>query len=203
MPQQFFKIEARSVISGDWGDYGDILQHGMTAHSPRVDGRIALERTGPFIPPVTLPGLGDIVLTDEARKLLESSGLRGFTFRPVEKKLIVELHWDTWDLNAEEPAEYPDSGEPEDYILGQQHSPIAAKALGELWELVVAFNVKISRPTSIISSYKELQINLSTWDGSDLLRGEEYGGMLFSGRARDWFSEQWGRYVSFDPFLAA
>ena len=203
MTPQFFKIKVRSVTSGDWGDYGDILQHGMTAHSRRVNGRLSLERTGPYIPPVTLPGLSDIVLTDDARKLLESSGLRGFTFRQVEKKLIVELHWDAWDLNAEEPAQYPDSGEPEDYILGQQHSPTAAMALGDLWELVVPFNVKISRPTPTVSSYKELQIDLDTWDGSDLLRGEEYGGKLFSERARDWFSNQWDQYVSFDPFPAA
>src|ERR1700743_1057940 len=118
MPLGFFKMDAVSIIPGDWGDYREILQHGMTAHSPRIDGRLALERTGPYIPPITLPGFS-VVITDAARTLMVSSGLTGFTFLPVEKKLIVELHWEIWDLNDDEPAEYPASGEPEGYILGK------------------------------------------------------------------------------------
>jgi hypothetical protein len=44
-----------------WGDYGNILVHGMSAHAGRsMDGRIRLERTGPFVPPITFPGIGDI-----------------------------------------------------------------------------------------------------------------------------------------------
>jgi hypothetical protein len=196
----FFKASARSIT--DWGDYGEILQNGMTMDSPRVGGRLALKRTGPYIPPITLPGLS-IVLTDAARTLLESSGLTGFSFLLVEKKLIVELHWETWDLSAEEPAGYPSSGDPEDYILGKPHSPTAAMAMGELWELVIPFSVEILRPAPIVSSYKELTIDLRTWDGADVLRGRGYGGTLFSQRAQDWFTERWGQYVTFDPFSAA
>jgi len=47
---KFYAINGRTVIRGQWGDYGDILQHGMTAHLPRVDGKLALERTGSYIP---------------------------------------------------------------------------------------------------------------------------------------------------------
>ena len=195
-----FKIDGRSIIPGQWGDYGHILQHGMAAHLPRLNGRLALERTGPYIPPVTLPGVGDIVLTSEAKKLLEASGLSGFSLVSVEKVLIVELPWERWDLDAEEPAEFPESGEPEDYILGKPHSSNAATAFGELWEIVVPCTVTIVRPRSIVSSYKELKIDLSTWNGADLVRGDGYGSILFSERARDWFSEHWGRYVKFDEF---
>jgi hypothetical protein len=165
-----------------------------------LNGRLALERTGPYIPPVTLPGVGDIVLTSEAKKLFEASGLSGFSLVSVEKVLIVELPWERWDLDVEEPAEFPESGEPEDYILGKPHSPNAATALGELWEIVVPCTVTIVRPRSIVSSYKELKIDLSTWNGADLVRGDGYGSILFSERARDWFSEHWGRYVKFDEF---
>jgi|SRR5450631_3147276 hypothetical protein len=203
MTAGFFTISARSIVSRGWGDYGHILQHGMAAHSSRADGRLALERTGPYIPPITLPGIGDIVLTSEAQKLLESSSLSGFSFRPVEKTLVVELHWETWKLDAEEPSEYPESGEPEDYILGKPHSPNAAAELGELWEIVVPSTAKILRPTSVVSSYKELRIDLTTWNGSDLFRGEGYGSILFSERARDWFRENWESYVQFDEFPAA
>ncbi len=77
-----------------------------------------LKRSGPYIPPITFPGLRGFVLTSDAKLKLESSGLSGYTFKPVDKKLIVELRWEDWDLNASEPASYPDTGEPEDYILG-------------------------------------------------------------------------------------
>jgi hypothetical protein len=200
MTMSFFKIAGRSIAPGGWGDYGDILQHGMTAHSPRLNGRLALERTGPYIPPITLPGLGDMVLTSEARRLLESSGLTGFTFLPVEKTLVVELRWETWDRNAEEPPEWPESGEPEDYILGQAHSPAAAAGLGDLWEVVVPRTVTILRPGPVVSSYEELKIDLSTWNGADLIRSKDYGSTLFSERAHDWFFQHWGGYLRFDPF---
>ena len=167
-----------------------------------VNGNLSLERTGPYIPPVTLPGFGDVVLTDAARRLLETSGLTGFTFRPIEKKWIVDLPWHTWDLTAEEPAEYPDSGEPESYILNKPHSPALAMEMGDLWEVVVPINVVIVRPAGIVNSYRDLHIDLTTWDGADLLRGTGYGGILFSHRARDWFVEHWDRYLRFDQFAA-
>jgi hypothetical protein len=188
MAPAFFTINERSIIPGEWGDYGHILQQGMSGHSSKQSGRLALERTGPYIPPITLPGIGDIVLTTEAQMLLESSSLSGYSFLPVEKTHIVELQWEGWNLDAEEPPEYPETGEPEDYILLRPHSPSAAKALGELWEVVVPKTAVILRRKRIVDSYKELRIDLSTWNGADLFRGEGYGPMLFSERAREWFS---------------
>jgi|SRR5215813_1853514 len=200
MATAFFSIRGRSIFHGDWGDYGDILQHGMTAHLPRLGGRLALERTGPYIPPITLPGIGDLVLTSQARGYLESSRLSGFSFVPVEKTLIAELHWEDWHLDAEEPQEFPETGEPEDYILGKPHSPTAASALGDLWEVVVPPTVTILRSRPVVTSYEELRIDMGTWNGADLIRGEGYGSILFSERARNWFTEEWGRYVQFDQF---
>jgi hypothetical protein len=172
----------------------------MSMHQPRVNGRIALERTGPYIPPITLPGISDIVLTAEARKLLESSKLNGFSFLPIEKVHIVDLRWEEWDLGAIEPVEYPESGEPEDYILANPHSPATANALGDLWEVEVPQIVTALRPKPTVSSYKELQLDLSTRKGEDLIKGSGYGSVLFSERARDWFSEHWGKYLQFEPF---
>ena len=184
----------------DWGDYGDILQHGMTAHLPRLGGRLSLERTGPYIPPITLPGIGDIVLTSEARERLEGSGLSGFSFVPVEKTLIVELHWEAWNLDADEPHEFPDSGEPEDYVPGKPHNSTAAEALGELWEVAIPNTATILRSQSVVSSSEQLNLDLSSWNGADLIRSKGYGCALFSQRARDWFTEHWGTYVRFDEF---
>ena len=40
-----------------WGDYGDVLVNGMSSGGRDDDGFIKLERTGPFIPPITFPGI--------------------------------------------------------------------------------------------------------------------------------------------------
>jgi hypothetical protein len=199
----FFKISGRSIIPGDWGDYGDILQHGMGAHSARRDGRMQLERTGPYIPQVTFPGLKGFVLTSAARLLLESSGLTGCTFRPVDKKLIVELHWEEWNLSAPEPASYPKTGEPEDYILGQAHSPEAAKQLGDLWEGVIPQTSRVLRPKPIIESHKELTIDSAKWNGADIFASGDVGYTFFTERAQKWFSGNFGEYVVFEQFQAS
>jgi hypothetical protein len=203
MAQSFFKIEGRQVFPKDWGDYGYILQHGMSMHLPRQDERISLERTGPYIPPITFPM--EIILTSEARQLLESSGFSGLSFLPVVKAHIVELHWEKWDLNLDWPPKLPDSGEPEDYILAEPHSASASAALGDLWELVVpttgkTISPKSITPKSLMRPYKEFCFDSSTWNGADLFRGEGWGWILYSERACDWFSKTWGEYVMFDPF---
>jgi hypothetical protein len=126
--------------------------------------------------------------------------LTGFTFRPVEKVLTVELPWENWDLTADEPAHFPDSGEPEDYILGKPNSAAASAALGDLWEVLVPDTAIILRPQSIANSYKELRLDLSTWNGADLFRSSGYRAILFTERAREWLSDNWGKYVEFDEF---
>jgi hypothetical protein len=118
----------------------------------------------------------------------------------VEKVFIVELRWENWDLTAEQVPAYPESGEPEDYILGKSHSESASAALGELWEIVVPTTLTILRPRRIVSSYKELKIDVSTWNGADMVRSSDYGSVLFTEKARDWFSEHWSQYVAFDEF---
>ena len=119
-----------------WGDYGKILIHGMSKHVRRRDGIIQLERTGPFVPMITFPGGGDVVVTDTMRRLLETSGLDGPSFVRVDKHRIVQSDWETWDRNAAEPQVYPSTTEPEDYVLGQAHDPRLADMIGDLWELV-------------------------------------------------------------------
>ena len=123
-------------IEPPWGDYGHLLFHGMSMHESRSDSKIRLERTGPDIFPITFPI--DVIVTDEFRREYESSGLDGVTFRPVIKYRIVELDWSSWDLTDDEAPEVPDSGEPEDYVLARPHSPKAAAAMPELWELIAS-----------------------------------------------------------------
>jgi hypothetical protein len=200
MSMHFFKIERRPIFNEKWGDYGEMLQHGMTSHLPRQGGFLALERTGPFIPPITLSGIGDIVLTSAARESLNASGLNGFEFRPVHKALIVELHWEDWHLNADQPQQFPDSGEPEDYILGKPHSSSASAALGELWELHVPATATVLRPQRIVDSYSDLKLDIDTWNGCDLIRSAGDGSVLFTERARGWFAERWADCIEFSEF---
>jgi len=202
MAARFFKAKAKNTIPGEWGDYGDILQHGMTSHLPWAGGMLSLERTGPYIAPITFPGLGDVVLTDGAKRALEGSGLAGFNFIPVRKALVVQLNWETWDLSTPEPPIFPDYGEPEGYILGHEHSEAAAAALGDLWEISVSKIATIHRPSPVVNSYKELVVVVSSWNGMDLFRSADYGGMLFSERGQEWFSQTWKEFVEFEEFAS-
>lgn len=193
---KFYVIRGRPLTP--WGDYGDILQHGMTSHLSRQEGQLRLERTGPYIPAITFPG--NVVVNSATRVLLETSGLSGFEFRPVNKALIVELNWEKWEWTAEEPPEFPESGEPEDYILGHQHSSETSDQIGDLWELFVPTSAVIGRMRPIVESLRELHVVSESWNGSDLFRGNGYGGVLVSERAKLWFEENLGDYVQFEEF---
>lgn len=90
---KFYKLECSHIFSS-WGDYGNILVSGDANHRDGLrEGPLQLYRTGPFIPPITFPGIGDIIVADDLKKNLEKSGLIGFTFRKVIKKHIVHLEW--------------------------------------------------------------------------------------------------------------
>jgi hypothetical protein len=183
----FYKLEAPEV---PWGDYGAILAHGMTAHLPEVGGLLQLERTGPYVPPITFPAGSDIVVTAAARTLLEASGLTGFDFRRVIKARIVRSAWETWDRSAPEPLEYPESGEPEDYILGRPHDEVLAEALGELSEVDIAPSARVLRGDAV-------RLVAASWNGRDFFRAAEVRRTFVSERARRWLEETFPDHVSF------
>jgi hypothetical protein len=133
-----------------WGDYGDTLLSGMSSHLDRGNGLLQLERTGPFVPPITKSGIdarghGQLVVTDTYRSLLETTKFSGLSFLPVIKKRIVHLEWQTWDQTARKPAEYPETYEPEDYILARRHDQALADQMGALWELCLEEHARTDR----------------------------------------------------------
>src|SRR5262245_52553904 len=77
-----------------WGDYGDILFHGMASRSKTGD--LELERTGPFVPPISQPGKF-VVVTAEFLGRIRESGLNGIESGPVQKKRIPLLDWREWE----------------------------------------------------------------------------------------------------------
>ena len=84
---------ADALISGliegsSWATITEIMFAGRNAKRP-----IHLERTGPFMPPITFPNVSHIVVSDSFKQMFEASGFRGATFKPVIKSHIVELDW--------------------------------------------------------------------------------------------------------------
>ncbi len=189
MTERFFRFEAPSA---PWGDYGDILVHGMTAHLGRSsEALVQLERTGPFIPPISFPGVGDVIVTAALSHLLNRSGLTGLGYVPVQKARIVRLDWHLWDRLAEEPVEYPEDGEPEGYILDRPHCADTASQLGVLWALRLDTAVtEIRRDDSIV-------VNESSWTGVDFFRGTETRYNYISARGRGWLMRVVPEFVNF------
>ena len=169
---QWFRVRNTEA---PWGDYGRILVDGIA--SRRDDGALLIERTGPFVPPITIMFGQDIVVTDAFKHELESSGLRLHGFRQVVKKRIVRLDWRRWDLGAREPERPPPSGEPENFILMRKHNKEMSHAMGMLWEL---------------------RLDVEVDGGSDLVRPRP-GLILASLRARDWLADRAGNWLRFVP----
>lgn len=187
-----------------WGDYGSILLSGMTSHLSREDGLLQLERTGPFVPPISFPGISEIVATDTMKAKLETSGLTGFTFQPVIKRHIVHLEWETWNKEAPEPPLYPDTGEPEDYILLQPHSPSLAEEMEPLCEVVLQPTASVERVSVGPRPWDvEIHVLLSSWDGSDFFRANGVGYNYLSEKAKLWLEEEVHDWVKFEEALIA
>jgi hypothetical protein len=197
-----------------WGDYGLILIHGValrrgdTPHDRLLDREapLLLERTGPFIPPITIPHSGCIVVSDGFRLTLESSCPAVFQFKPVVKSHIVVSDWHTWDWDAEDPREVPSGGEPDEY-LAQPHSDEAASQMGDVWELIVEKGAWLDTDVRRAPWDYDLRIHLDSWNGSDLFYGEKddasSGQWLIvteTGRAR--LQELSGEWLSFEETLA-
>jgi hypothetical protein len=175
-----------SAIAPDWGDYSEILISGITDSMRRKAGLLELERTGPFVPPISLPDLTCVVVTDALKHRLEASTLTGLSFLPVIKKRIVLLEWEKWDQAADEPQEYPDSGEPEDYILEQPHSEEVAQQIGDLWE------VSLDEHAEFVP-YQ----GLANWDGSDWFRAKGSLETFVSEDAKKWLEIEAPQWVTF------
>ncbi len=185
-----------------WGDYGTILVHGMSAHLGRgeTDGLIRLERTGPFVPPVTFPGISDVVVTDDLRRAIERSDLRGVAFAPVVLEQVVELRWESWDLSAKHPEEYPEGGEPEGYILDRANCPSTAAAIGPLWELVLGTGAELVRADVGPGRWDyEFRYVSGSLGDRDLFRVEENRQVYASVRARDWLLANVSDWVTITP----
>jgi hypothetical protein len=162
-----------------WGDYGHILLRGMTSHLERKNGLLQVERTAPFVPPISFSGCGNVIVTDDFKRKLQASQLSGLSFLAAEKTRIVHLEWEKWDWSKDDPEVYPESGEPEDYILERPHSPELAEQIGSLWEVCLAPH--------------------DEQDGLDFFRGKTVLYVYVSEQAKAWLQVAVPQWVHFKP----
>jgi hypothetical protein len=153
-----------------WGDFGDLLVHGMTNHLPRKNKLLQLERLGPFVPRAFFPGISDVLLTNELKDEL-SLAIPNLNFKPVSKTLIVRLHWHEWPASNDEPLHYPEGGDPESYVLGQPHDAALSESLGPIWELWPEIDPEIQGPGGTIQSKR--------YTGQHFVRANIMGGYNF------------------------
>lgn len=204
---RFYHVQGLQV----WGDYGDVLVNGLVQNDldRRAGESLKLSRTGPFMPPITFPAYSPVIIvSDRFRQEMSKSGFGRFQFRSVVKKHIVDLHWEQWD-RASSPAKYPEGGEPEDY-LSSPHSPQAAEALGELWELVlrpgatIAADVHFSPPGQLPLAQLKICVDQSTWNGDHIFLGTKPDAaptgvwVLVSDSGKKWLEEHAKGWVSFE-----
>lgn len=173
-----------------WGDYGDILAHGMASPTSAGDA-LELERTGPFIPPISIPSWDYVVVTASLLAKLQESGLTGFDVCPVIKKKVTKVDWRAWEPYGSEEMKYPAGNEPENYIVRRKHSPEAASALGELWYLRFQSGIRLG---------PNRYLNGPTWTGQDffVVEGERGTPNLVSEAAKDWLIKVVPEWVEFD-----
>ncbi|MDB5328304.1 MAG: hypothetical protein JWM57_3873 [Phycisphaerales bacterium] len=189
--QQFaIQLYTLGTPSPPFGDYGDILIHGLVEIA--ADGTTLLMRTGPFVPPITQPAFA-VIVTDSVRAAMEVQQFTGFTFVPATKRRIVHHDWQGWDPCAGEPAEFPESGEPENYVMQGVHDPKSASEMEELWELRLP-----PIPGFQISGSSDF--DAAKYSGQDICKMQRLGGYVYvSQRLRDWFTANYPEWVTFTP----
>lgn len=176
-----------------WGDYGYMLVNGMTSyHKPGTP--LPLERTGPFVPPISFPWQ-NVIVTTEMKGTMINAGFMGIVFGEVFKKRIVKLDWHKWDIKAKEPVRYPAGGEPENYILGRKHSDELSKQIGELWEVVGSVVEEYERVTT--ENNVEFIYIPGSRKGADMFTLGHSSTVYISSRAKSWFQHYFPEWTSF------
>jgi len=176
-----------------WGDYGDILIHGIASRSKA--GVLQLERTGPFVPPISQPSYGFVVVTAAFLEELQRSGLTGFDVGKVRKKKVPLVDWRSWKPYGPKERKYPAEGEPEYYIELGTHSPEAAKDLGELFELRIRPGIEVSREGGY-------HLVAESWAGQDFFTAKDERMRdhfnFVSKRARLWLLDRVSEWIAFE-----
>jgi len=179
-----------------WGDYGVTLLEGFTCDLD--ESRAAIERTGPFAPPIIISS-GHLIVTDTVKRSIQSLDLRGVSFRKCVKQRIVDILWTDWDPK-EAPKTYPAGGEPENYIWRRKHNERLAMLMPDLWEIVIpADGAIVGRITKRKSTTHILFEN--TWNQADIFRAEKHcSDIFFTQEAKEEIKNLASGYLKFRKF---
>jgi hypothetical protein len=174
-----------------WGDYGDVLAHGF-ANLSEDGSKLELQRTGPFVPPITQPSWSYVVVTESFLLQLKGSGLTGYTTIPVVVTKSPKIDWRQWEPYGEKEMKYPSGGEPENYIERRKHSPEASSGFESLTALLF-------QPAIDFVYGKDAHVVASSWAGTDFFvaRTDHPDYNYVSQRGRDWLMEHASEWVSF------
>jgi hypothetical protein len=173
-----------------WGPLGAVLWNGVGKFE---SGAMLLERTGPYVPPISQPA--GFVVTDAVRQSLELSGLSGFAFKPVRKAKIVRLDGSGWDRSAKSPKDWQADQKPEHLLASRPHDPELASSLGELHQLVSSGGPP--KRGGAPRSPAEIAMHFRMANGVDICVDGEGGATYVSERARRWFADRYGDMLKF------
>jgi hypothetical protein len=198
-----------------WGDYGTILARGLLAKRDEKTGHLLLERAGPFAPPMMFTHeslTGFIVLvTQSFKEKLETANFGHLAFKPTIKEHIVSIPWETWDREARLPwdpnarvqGQRPEGGEPENYILEQEHSSAAAAEMEEIWEFIAPeVPCRIENKELLRPFHRRWYLTTPQREHRGLFRPPGTGHVLFVDEAgRRWFEREGQGWIDFDEVI--
>ena len=143
---KYYLLENRSM---PWGDYGAMLFSGLlkVLDEHYDDLEIPeIERTGPYFPDIYMANTSNIIVTDRVKTLLESSDISGITgYRRAIVKKMVDINWQSWDLDSEDPLFYPKGNSPINYIRQGANSEDLMRSAPQAWELLVGRDGEIKK----------------------------------------------------------
>ena len=195
-PLKLWRLDETRLLR-QWGDYGSILCNGLVSSVPE-DGPCRLQRTGPFVPPISIAFRRVVVVRDDIKARLERSGLRGVGgFRPLVLEKVVCIPWHEWDW--EQPLDgprLPFNGEPEEYIYHNPHDPETAAKLPPLWTWHPEQIGRVIRsPEGVVCLAGILQARRDVFR----LRDKSYRAVLVNERGKHVLEDMVGDWLSFKP----
>ena len=142
-----------------WGDYGAMLFSGLLKvldeHYDDLETP-EIERAGPYFPDIYMANTSNIIVTDRVKTLLESSDISGITgYRRAIVKKMVDIDWQSWDLDSEDPLFYPKGNSPINYTgvthNNSQPTPKSLIIKSDITDLRSYLHASFGKQTLIIS----------------------------------------------------
>lgn len=192
----------------DWGIYGRHVVHGHLAHSASDEHVVQLCRTGPYMPPFTLPDSNTPIVTESFRRAMEASPLMPLTFSPVSKQHIVLDRWESHIHQFSPPIPADFSGSLDNIISERPHSSEVAEQLGVLWTISLpTIEIAHKVPRSDLPWDYDVHVNELGWTGSHLFvaknpSSKAYGWLIADEVAKAWLEPRSSNTVEFRPCVS-